>query len=668
MTTRVSLGLLALIGLYYSCLSQNLPWYKSRVAAHVTSIVASHDTSFEYRYVIQNLPSSPENLESLWIEAGDLPTRNGGTLKNYVGPSARHWSASTSGVSAFPQDTTTKTLIKWTVSDSTASIDDLDAPAPSSLRPGESIVVSVQSRGLPSIKRFWVRGWVMPISVEQTDSLYALGYKDNDIFKPWYEQRVQGKTISPLVPQKPYVALPFLDTVTAYVMQSRAADWIKSQVIADKYFGYFSSAKTSLQQNNTNAARATLGQVLNDVNADSTSNLTSEAYALIRYNTEYLLTQLPTNPAPGLAVGLINSGGTRLTGGSLQYYEGSWKDAVNNNDGTFNVITTLSTVSLRMTYAYGSQTKSNVPVGGGPVTFQTVNTQVQLQNSQGTLIDQGTVQYYSGAWRDFGSTTNGVATKELLSANYSFRMTYAYGSNDKQQDIGTNATVIFQTVNASVQLKNSQGTLMDAGTVQYYAGAWRDFGSTTNGVTTKELLPNNYSFRMTYAFASKDKQQNIGTDPTVVFSTVNASVQLKNSLGNLVDQGTVQYYAGAWRSFGTTTNGLVTKELLPNSYSFRMTYEYVSNDKSQDIGTNSTVGFSTLLCTVRVSNATGQPVNGAVVSYYSGAWRQIGPTVNGQITKELLPGNLSFRASYGGRSQDKAQNLSTNARVEIVVQ
>jgi hypothetical protein len=450
---------------------------------------------------------------------------------------------------------------------------------------------------------------------------------------------------------------------------------------------------------------------------------------------------LPPSPS-SCNVKLVNSTGTKLTGGALQYYEGTWKDAVNNNDGTFFINTTAKTLSLRMTYEYGTQTKSNVTVGYDTVVFQTVNAQiqlqnsngvlidtgsvlyyagawrnlgttingtaskellpanysfrmtyayaskdkqqdigtnatvvfqtvnaaVQLQNSQGSLIDQGTVQYYSGAWRDFGTTTNGVANKELLPNNYSFRMTYAYASKDKQQDVGTNATVVFQTVNTAVQLQNSLGNLIDQGTVQYYSGAWRELGTTTNGIATKELLPNTYSFRMTYAYASKDKQQDIGTNATVVFQTVNAAVQLKNSQGNLIDQGTVQYYSGAWRTLGTTTNGTATKDLLPNTYSFRMTYEYVSVDKAQDISTNNTVNFSTVLCTIRVKNSQSQPVNGALASYYSGAWRQIGNTVNGEVTKELLPVNLSFRVKYGTQQQDKKQNLSTNNVVEFTVQ
>ncbi len=365
---------------------------------------------------------------------------------------------------------------------------------------------------------------------------------------------------------------------------------------------------------------------------------------------------------------LQNSNGVLIDTGTVQYYAGAWRTFGTTNNGTTNKELLPNNYSFRMTYAYASKDKQQDLNTNPTVIFQTVNAAVQLQNSQGTLIDQGTVQYYSGAWRAFGTTNNGTANKELLPNNYSFRMTYAYASKDKQQDIGTNSIVVFQTVNASVQLQNSQGNLIDQGTVQYYSGAWRAFGTTNNGTTNKELLPNNYSFRMTYEYASKDKQQDLSTNPTVIFQTVNAAVQLQNSQGTLIDQGTVQYYSGAWRAFGTTNNGTTNKELLPNNYSFRMTYEYASIDKQQDITTNNIVGFSTVLCTIRAKNSQNELIDGATVSYYSGAWRVIGLTVNGEITKELLPLNLSFRAKYGTKQNDKQQNLSTNSVVEFVIQ
>jgi hypothetical protein len=172
---------------------------------------------------------------------------------------------------------------------------------------------------------------------------------------------------------------------------------------------------------------------------------------------------------------------------------------------------------------------------------------------------------------------------------------------------------------------------------------------------------------MTYAYASNTKQQDLNSNPMVVFQTVNTTVQLKNSQGNLMDTGKVQYYSGAWRTFGTTTNGAVSLELLPTSYQFSMTYAYVSNNKTQDVGSNSTVSFSTVLATVNVINTQNNPVNNAAVTYYSGAWRPFGNAVSGNATKELLPANLQFRAQLGSVSQNKTQDLSTNPLVVITL-
>lgn len=472
---------------------------------------------------------------------------------------------------------------------------------------------------------------------------------------------VQRKTIVPVSIANNISHAEFIDTLKSYIVKSLSLTWINHQPVAEKYDTYLTNAKSALHENKFILARCYLQDILREVDIDSSSTITSEAYALLRYNTEYLISKLP--PVSGLIVRLTDSNNNILTGGTLQYYEGSWKNAVDNQDGTFLVSTNLSKVSLRMTYAYGSQTLSNVIVGNDIVTFKTVNAVVQLKDSGGNLIDQGSVQYYSGAWREFGVTTNGISTKELLPNNYSFRITYAFASNDIQQDISTNNIVVFQTVNASVQLKNSLGDLIDQGVVQYYAGAWRDFGVTTNGIATKELLPNNYSFRMTYAYGSNDKQQNIGANPVVVFNTVRARVELRNSQGNLIDGGTVQYYSGGWREFGTTENGIAAKELLSNNYSFKMSYAFASNDKQQNIGDNATVVFQTINTVVELRNSQGNLIDGGIVQYYSGGWRSFGSTTNGTVSRELLPNNYSFRMTHEYISSDKTQNIGTNGTV-----
>ena len=180
---------------------------------------------------------------------------------------------------------------------------------------------------------------------------------------------------------------------------------------------------------------------------------------------------------------------------------------------------------------------------------------VQLKDSNGNPISGGVVQYYSGGWKAFGTTdSNGRVSKELKTGSYTFSMTYAYGRQEKSQNIVTDPTVVFQTKRVSVQLKDSSGAFLDTGTAQYYAGGWRNIGDTSGGQIDKELLLGSYTFSMNYAFARKEKSQNITSDPIVVFNTG----QIHSDSGSCTN-----YYAGGWRVF------FQDMELLPATYTFR---------------------------------------------------------------------------------------------------
>ncbi len=364
-----------------------------------------------------------------------------------------------------------------------------------------------------------------------------------------------------------------------------------------------------------------------------------------------------------VTVELRDSTNSLIDTGTVQYYSGGWRDVGSTSGGQVTRELLPGTYTFSMNYAFARQEKAQNVATNPTVVVQTINATVQLKDSAGTLMDTGTVQYYSGGWRDIGSTSGGQVSKELLPGSYTFSMNYGFARREKAQNIASNPTVVFQTINVTIQLKDSTGALMDTGTVQYYSGGWRDIGNTSGGQATKELLPGTYTFSMNYAFARQEKAQNVATNPTVVFQTISATVQLKDSIGTLMDTGTVQYYSGGWRDIGSTSGGQVTRELLPGTYTFSMNYAFARQEKAQNIASNPTVVFQTVSATVQLKDSTGALLDTGTVQYYSGGWRDIGNTSGGQATKELLPGTYTFSMNYAFARQEKAKNVAADPTV-----
>jgi len=286
----------------------------------------------------------------------------------------------------------------------------------------------------------------------------------------------------------------------------------------------------------------------------------------------------------------------------------------------------------------------------------------------GKGFDSVSTVYFNGQPRATTFVTDSVITAEILSSDVTTVGSFPVWVKDRYSISDTLLFTVNQPANPNllVTLKNSLGNQIPASNVMYYEGSWKDAVNNGDGTFTVITTKPTVSIRMFYEYANQTVHNMPAQNNTYTFTTVNTAVELRNSSDSLMDAGTVQYYAGAWRSFGTTVNGIANKELLPINYSFRMTYEYVSLDKQQDINTNSTVTFSTVLCTVKVTKANGQPLSGASTKYYSGAWRDIGLTnTNGEAIKELLPKSLNFRAASGSVSQDKQQDIGVNNLVEI---
>lgn len=162
-------------------------------------------------------------------------------------------------------------------------------------KPGSKVKgITLMSKGLPGIRSFVV----IP-----DFNIYEFFPDQNDtattnIYVPPIDSvreaiNYRGITIGPSSIPILFVPEVFLDTLSSYTIQSRALNWIKNRITANRYLGYFASAKLKLHSNKISDVSSILNTVLFQANADSTINLTSKAYALIRYNTEYLIAHLP---------------------------------------------------------------------------------------------------------------------------------------------------------------------------------------------------------------------------------------------------------------------------------------------------------------------------------------------------------------------------------------
>jgi hypothetical protein len=217
-----------------------------------------------YEYQVRSLETSKQNVEEFFVEFISI-------VDTITSPNG--WMGFISDLDF------EKNIVMWGSDDTTFDI------SPNNQLGGFVFV----SSGLPTIVSFYCRGAIeLPIypdgGAPPLDSVIGV-----DIF----ENSKSGFTIGPTTPPTPFNALTFLDTITSYISESRTLGWITNDPTASKYKRLIDTARFHLQANNRGVAKAKLDSVMVSVYPDSAAGLiTSEAYALLRFNTEYLLKKL----------------------------------------------------------------------------------------------------------------------------------------------------------------------------------------------------------------------------------------------------------------------------------------------------------------------------------------------------------------------------------------
>jgi len=361
-------------------------------------------------------------------------------------------------------------------------------------------------------------------------------------------------------------------------------------------------------------------------------------------------------PAPTVTatINLTNAQGVGLGGGLVSYLDQSnvWQTVgVTPASGSLQVSLPAGTWRFRM--RYNGQTMEKLQNISTPVVFTTTAVRLQFSHTIEFLNQDGQWQSYSKPLMEM-----------LPVGNIAFRF-----GDGGVASIGITGIEVRKSIAAS-KLVNSMNGAIAGATGQYYLAGWRPCAAGgTNAAGYVLCILDGFvastTFSLEHAYTQQQKTQNIAIDSYVQFQTRLVRVQLRNSYNVPQDVGAVQYYAGGWRTFGNTSSGEVTNELMPGTYSFSMGYAFTQEQKTQDIAANSTVLFQTKLVTVELRNSSGTLIDPGTAQYYAGGWRSMPATVGGQTTVELMPGTYNFNMTYASTTEQKTQNIGVNPTVQF---
>jgi hypothetical protein len=324
-----------------------------------------------------------------------------------------------------------------------------------------------------------------------------------------------------------------------------------------------------------------------------------------------------------------------------------------------DVATQPTTMSYEMKYNGVTQVKTQDVSANSIIDFKTILLTLRLETCSGTPLSAGTARYgigntFTTSWFPGGATSaSGETAAEFFPGTYSFGMNY---KGTEQAKVG----VVIPNADTKLTWQTTKLVLQYSGAISYGGATGQSAWFTKPSMELMPAGPIKFHFQ--------NPEGGI-TDLTWTGCEVTRSVfavKLIDSKGNGISGATAQYYDGGWISIPGTTNanGIVTVAVpgLKSNLAFKINYAGASQEKWQNIATNSVVTFQTKSVSFKLLDSANVPITGAGTEYYANGWHTFGGGTT-SATMELLPLNYDFRVSYAGASKEKWQDVSGDANV-----
>ncbi len=247
---------------------------RNRVNITVKSFVRKLQNQLLYSYVIENKSSSVQEIDEILLYTKSLSVQNG------------------SGRPKWRFRLLKRSLMGWT---------NLFLELNTIKRGEVDTSFSYESVGLPFITTYYVRG--------SNPSLIQPPYDEDARFRDKIENSVKGPTLGPADPPTPFNGLAFLDTLLSYTRQSAELRWLgrdrdddcddderPDDGVVRNIENRLQKARRELVRGDSVKARKELLKLVRKVDRLQRRGervMTSESYALLKYNTEYLIERLP---------------------------------------------------------------------------------------------------------------------------------------------------------------------------------------------------------------------------------------------------------------------------------------------------------------------------------------------------------------------------------------